>query len=240
MSTTTLIAVHGNGGGGFRFSRLRTECKLLCPTLPGFEGGEVLESYQAYAHYLQQIVSTVRGPKVLLGTGIGGSLILEYLQHYPDSVDAVILHAPVGAKLRSRWFPRLMSLPGMAWLVKALLSARWLRPFWMRLFFRRPEALPPRLVAQFFASYGRCEAFVSMFHWINADWWEQLRPVRIRSVLLWGGRERMLKPEQVNDFKEKLPDAEVRIVDHWDHFPMLEQPEEYSRELETIVGEILL
>ena len=234
----TVIAIHGNGGGGFRFSRLKTDFPLLCPTLPGFEGGRVLESYRAYADFLQGLVREVEGPKFLLGTGIGGSLVLEYLQHYPDSVDGVVLHAPVGARLESRWFPRLMSVPGVAFLVKFLISWRLLRPLWLRLFFRNGTTLPTKIVDRFFAAYAECGAFVPMFEWITADWWTGLKPVDIPSCLLWGGRERMLKAEHVQDFKEKLPAATVRIVEHWDHFPMLEQPEEFSLELKAIVREL--
>lgn len=232
---TTVIALHGNGGGGFRFSLLRPDFALSTPTLPGFEGGAPLADLAGYCSYLLEQVEAVPRPRCLLGTGIGGSLILEYLQQHADTVDAVILHAPVGASLDKRWFPRLMALPGVAALVKYLIAFRPLRPLWQRLFFVAPEKIPGDFLARFFAAYGNCSAFVAMFDWLDVNWWNRLQPVHLPSALLWGARERMLKVEQVQEFRTKLPLAEVRIVPEWDHFPMVEQPQYFCREVRALL-----
>lgn len=40
MTSFSLIALHGNGGGGFRFERIKpfipSEVNFVAPTLPGF------------------------------------------------------------------------------------------------------------------------------------------------------------------------------------------------------------
>ncbi|NNE72483.1 MAG: alpha/beta hydrolase, partial [Acidimicrobiales bacterium] len=53
-------------------------------------------------------------------------------------------------------------------------------------------------------------------------------------VLLWGERDRVLQSGQSDEIRSKVPDAEVVIKDGWDHFPMIEQPEEYAREILAI------
>jgi pimeloyl-ACP methyl ester carboxylesterase len=35
--------------------------------------------------------------------------------------------------------------------------------------------------------------------------------------------------DQLEDYKALLPNHVVRTVPEWDHFPMLEQPEDYAR-----------
>ena len=39
-----------------------------------------------------------------MGHGLGGFFVLEFLQHYPEMVDGVILHSIVGANLNKRIF----------------------------------------------------------------------------------------------------------------------------------------
>lgn len=237
--TPSVLALHGNGGGGFRFSLLRPDFRLSTPTLPGFEGGEALSSLEEYVHHIHTLLFDLPRPRVMLGTGIGGSLILEYLQHYSNTVDAVILHAPVGAHLEKRRFPRLLRLPGMARLVQALLASKLLRPLWRRLFFQRPERVPLGFLNQFFSNYGRCRAFALMFDWLTPQWWAQLQPQNVPAALLWGEEERMLKPEHTREFVKKLPQALVRIVPGWDHFPMIEQAEEFCAEMNLLLQDLL-
>jgi pimeloyl-ACP methyl ester carboxylesterase len=234
-----VLALHGNGGGGFRFSLLNPPFLLTTPSLPGFEGDKPLSTLADYVAHLDKLVQELPHPRVILGTGIGGSLILEYLQYHSQEVDAVILHAPVGAHLEKRLFPRLLKLPGMARLIQNLISARLLRPLLQRLFFQEPEQLPTDFLNRFFSNYGRCSAFALMFEWLTPRWWAELRPNDIPAALLWGGRERMLKPEHTQEFLKKLPQASVRIVSDWDHFPMIEQPHEFCAEVELLLKELL-
>ncbi len=59
-----------------------------------------------------------------------------------------------------------------------------------------------------------------------------LEPVRdVPTVLLWGAQDRVLRSGQTDDVRAKVPDAEVVIREGWDHFPMIEQPEEYADEI---------
>ncbi len=246
MTRPTIIAVHGNGGGAFRFARVRPFFADDAPvafealTLPGF-GGLPLDpecrTLADYAARIESFVTRVNAPRILLGHGIGGSLTLEYLQHFAPSVVGAILHAPVGAQLDTRWFPRLMSSSVTRELGKRLLATPALRPAWKRLFFS--DAAPQAFLDQFFAEYGRCEAFGQMFELITADWFAKLKPVALPSALLWGARERVLRLDQAADFRAKLPDAFLEIVPDWDHFPMVEQPEAYARKLMALVERLV-
>jgi hypothetical protein len=70
-----------------------------------------------------------------------------------------------------------------------------------------------------------------MFELITAEWFAGLKPVTLPSVLLWGARERVLRLDQAAEFRAKLPAATMEIVNDWDHFPMVEQPEAYAQKL---------
>lgn len=230
----TFIPVHGNGGGAFRFERLRAhlphEVRFHPVTLPGFGGvprDPSLSSLSAYAARLAEWASSFPRPRVLLGHGIGGSILLEMLQRHRQEADAVILHAPVGAQLDRRLFPLLMKPRFLREAARRMIASPLARPLFRRLFFSRP--VPGDYAARFLAEYGRCEAFSQMFDLIHAPWFAGLEPVSIPALLLWGERERILRAGQHSAFLPLLPDARVRIVPGWDHFPMVEQPAQYAQ-----------
>ncbi len=240
----TILALHGNGGGAFRFHRLPpympADVRLRALTLPGFAERPYDPNLHTLADYAQVVYCEIEqapAPLVLLGTGIGGSIALEYAQHYPHTLAGLILHAPVGTRLESRLFPRLMKLPGMRRLGQWLFSARATRPLFRRLLFSHP--LPPEVIDRFFDEYRQCQVFGQMFDLITADWFARLRPVEVPTALLWGERERVLSVAQLEDYKALLPRRIIRTVPDWDHFPMLEQPEAYAQEIVALARRLV-
>lgn len=241
----TLIALHGNGGGGFRFSlaapHFPETVDFRAPTLPGFANEPAnpdLTSLKAYAQWLEEeVVQPAETPVVLLGHGIGGSVALEYAQHYADSICGLLLHAPVGADLEKRWFPRLMKLPGMRAFGKNLFSAQLMRPVFRKLLFEQP---PPRAFEQrFFREYRQCSVFGDFFDYITAEWFNRLKPVELPALLVWGEKEKVLRVEQAQKFQQLLPNARIERIGGWDHFPMVDQPEHYARVIARLGQEII-
>jgi pimeloyl-ACP methyl ester carboxylesterase len=235
----TVIAVHGNGGGGFRFSmvadRMPKRIRFITPDLPGFgRAGRTtpLPSIRAYGEWLAEMVALTPGPRVVLGHGIGGAFVLEMLQHHAGLVRGAILHAPVGVRLATRRFPALMKPQSMRWMVQHALASPLLRPVWRRRFFRAP--VPPRVERTFFSNYRHCAAFSSMFDMITPRWFESLSPVDVPAVLLWGGRERVLSSAHAEGYTAVLPRAGVVIEPDWDHFPMLDAPSAYAARIASL------
>jgi pimeloyl-ACP methyl ester carboxylesterase len=240
----TIFAIHGNGGGGFRFDRVRQympdDVRLVAPTLPGFASAPADPTLQTMADWAAHIRAQVKaesGPVVLLGTGIGGSFLLEYVQHYPAG--GLILHAPVGTRLDSRRFPWLMSLPGARAFGQWLFSARITRPMFKQLLFVEPDAIPADYINRFFDEYRQCSVFGQMFDLITADWYRTLRPVDVPTALLWGEKERVLSTDHVQDYQQLFPENRVEIVPGWDHFPMIEQPAEYAETITTLAKALI-
>ena len=232
----TLVAVHGNGGGAHRFARVSPlmppDVPLVAVTLPGFAAvpaDPALRSLADYAACLADLIAPLPRPRVVLGHGIGGSIALELVQRRADLADGLILHAPVGARLDRRLFPRLMALPGARALGRRLFGSRPLRPIVRRLLFS--GAVPPDYLDRFFEEYRRCSAFGQMFDLITPTWFRGLRPTALPSVLLWGEAERLLAVEQVDDYRALLPRATIRREPGWGHFPMIERPDEYAAEI---------
>lgn len=238
----TLVAVHGNGGGGFRFQRVRPhiagDIRFEAVTLPGFGGrpaDPTLRTLTDYAERLWSEVSELGGPMVMLGHGIGGSIALDMIQRHP--VDGLIIHAPVGTRLDERLFPKLMKPEPIRRLVRWGIASRLTRPLTSRVFFSGD--VPTEYRNEFLSEYARAEAFSQMFDLITPEWWETLRAVDLPSVLLWGSEDRVLGADQVDDYRGLLPQAEIEVVPGWDHFPMVEQPAEYARTITSIARRLL-
>jgi pimeloyl-ACP methyl ester carboxylesterase len=235
----TVVAVHGNGGGGFRFERVRPHLpdgvRLVAVTLPGFAdvpADPALTTLRGFAERLERLVDAEPRPRVLLGHGIGGSIALELGQRAPRCVDGFILHAPVGARLEARWFPRLMRLPGTRALGRRLFTARLLRGFWRARLFRHP--VPASYLQRFFDEYRACAAFGRMFDLVTAEWFRGLKPIEAKTALLWGERDSVLGVDQAAAFRPLLPGALVSFPGRWGHFPMIDAPEAYARELAAL------
>ncbi|MEM9035628.1 MAG: alpha/beta hydrolase [Actinomycetota bacterium] len=232
MAELTILAVHGNGGGAFRFDRLHghvpADVELLAIDLPGFGGRPLPErpaTMETLAGALSDEVAAVDGPVVVLGHGIGGSIALSALQGR-DDVAGLILHAPVAARLEQRWFPRLMRpapvRAAVQWAISSL-PARLLGRF---VLFRRGD-VPRSYVDRFLREYRRTEAFADMFDLLTAEWFESLEPLATPTVILWGEHDRVLGADQADELLRLVPGADVEHVAGWGHFPMVEQPEDY-------------
>ena len=241
---TTLVAVHGNGGGAHRFARVAPlmppDVSLIAVTLPGFAAipaDRSLRSLADFADCLAGLVSAQPRPRIILGHGIGGSIALELVQRQPDLVDGLILHAPVGTRLDRRLFPRLMAIPGARTRGQRLFASRILRPVFRRLLFSR--AAPPAYLDRFFEEYRACTVFSQMFDLVTPAWFNGLRPTMLPSALLWGEAERLLAVDQITDYRRLLPRAIVRRVPGWGHFPMIERPAEYAGEVSTLARSLV-
>ncbi len=246
MTEFSLIAIHGNGGGGFRFERIKPflpkSVNFLAPTLPGFADVKKdpnLKTLKDYAFKLREMIENEPKPMILLGTGIGGSIALEFLQHFEREVQGLILHAPVGTRLNQRLFPKLMKPVFVRRFGQWLFSSTLARPLFKPLLFQSPEQIPADYLKKFFDEYRRCEAFAEMFDIINEVWFKSLRPSNIPAVLLWGEKERVLTPDQAHDYQTLLPNSVIKLVPNWNHFPMIEQPEAFAREVILLSKKLL-
>lgn len=240
-----LVAVHGNGGGASRFARmidaLGDEVHLTAVTLPGFSTtprDPSLMTVSDYADRLADLMAPLGTRPVVLGHGIGGSFALDLAARRPDTMAGLILHAPVGANLDTRLFPRIMSTAPVRAAAKRLIAARVPRPLWRRLFF--PHGAPKPILDTFFDEYRTCEAFGQMFEIISPSWFRQLPPVEgVPTVVLWGEHDRVLRSGQADVITSKVPGAEVIVQAGWDHFPMIEQPQEYADVITTIARRLV-
>ncbi|MEN0003904.1 MAG: alpha/beta hydrolase [Bacteroidota bacterium] len=249
-----LLLVHGNGGANARFQLFTAKAEaqnapytIHLPKLPGFEGRPLPETGEPWSWFLEALAEAVEGVAgewVYYGHGIGGSILLEWAKRgwRNQAGEAfvpkeVILHGIIGASLQYRFFPKLMKPKLMRNLIHYLISAPFLQQRWEKKLFLYPERIPADLRQQFFADYKRCAAFPVFFDLITPAWYSEVQAAIGNQPFhfLWGSRERVIASKFLAYWKNDFPNARFTIIEGWDHFPMLEQVDEFYTELTTLI-----
>jgi surfactin synthase thioesterase subunit len=85
LQNISITAIHGNGGGGFRFDLARplfpNNINFYNPSLPGFNCNKTLSkklTIKEYADWLADYLSDIPRPNILMGHGLGGVFVLEF------------------------------------------------------------------------------------------------------------------------------------------------------------------
>lgn len=232
MTALTVVAVHGNGGGAFRWdlmpSPMADDVTLHPCRLPGFEGRPLPTGpidISTFTDSLASTLSAIDRPRVILGHGIGGAIGLDVAANRPELVEGLILHAPVAVNLDERLFPRIMSAPPVRAAAKWLISSKGMQLVAGQFLFK---GAPRPYVRQFLAEYRRADAFAVMFDLLTAEWFDSLPPVAAPTAILWGENDRVLDVSQAADLEARLQSSTSMIVPAWGHYPMIEQPDSYA------------
>ena len=77
-----------------------------------------------------------------------------------------------------------------------------------------------------------------MFHQIDYSWFKKLIPTDVPATFLWGEKDWILKPSEINELKKIFPCHSKMIIPGWDHFPMIDQPESYAFEVTKIATDL--
>lgn len=244
-----VLILHGNGGSRTRFIPLlkrliqyHPTINPVIPELSGFDGRPIPKKADHWALFVSEIRTAIGElidePWVLYGHGIGGSILMELAARdfrFADGsqlqVNHTVLHAPIGATLQYRRFPKLMRPPFMRSLGRWLIANKMIRPMWEKRLFQHPKEVPFSLREQFFNDYAKCDAFGIFFDLITPDWYQQTKAqIGMQQIsFLWGEEERVIQVKHLTHWKADFPNAHFEIVKDWDHFPMLENVEDFTQ-----------
>lgn len=243
----TIIAIHGNGGGAFRFSLvpdLPAPATLSALTLPGFQGRALppgpidLSTFTDAVHAAIDDVRLERPDDavVLLGHGIGGSVALDVVANDHTAADGLVLLSPVGVKLDERWFPKVMSKPAVRKAAKAIISSPVMQATAGRLLFK---GAPRPFAKRFLAEYANADAFEVMFDLLTAEWFDRLPEAKVPTAIVWGAKDRVLDVSHVEAYEAVIPDTRRVVRSEWGHYPMIEQPDDFATTIADVANELV-
>jgi abhydrolase domain-containing protein 6 len=230
-----IVALHGFGADRYhwpRFARRFTRrYRVIAPDLPGFGDSSRLpdERYDlasqvARLHAFLNALA-LDGPVHLIGNSMGGHLAAAYLRAHPDRVRSLALFDAAGVDPRADT-EFIAALRNGDNLLLATSRADFRRLTAM-MFVRQPF-IPSRVLdhlGEQAAARRDWNARVFDQYWEAFDNLEHGPPLPVvPSMIAWGREDRVLPVQDVAVFSQLLPHAEVHVLEHTGHLPMLEHP----------------
>ncbi|MGZ3588674.1 MAG: alpha/beta fold hydrolase [Candidatus Limnocylindrales bacterium] len=211
----TIVHVHGFAISGRYLLptawRLAPHYWTFVPDLPGFGRSQhphhplgIPELADALARFMDQ-VGIERA--VLLGNSLGCPISAEFLDRYPDRIEAAILCSPAGGQ-HNRPIYR-----GLTQLVLAGL--------------REPLGMAPIAVTDY-ARYGiipSLDLFWSMIHYPVV---ERIRELRIPTLVVIGSRDPLVSEKRVRYYAPQLPHVTAVAIDGAAHAINYSHPEQLA------------
>lgn len=219
-----LVFLHGTGTfTGFDAARRWAKThRVIIPFHPGFgmsgDAPEVRDIEDHVFHYMALFDAMKLDRVALAGFSLGGWIAAEFALRQPQRVSCLVLLAPAGLVSASAPAPDLFSIA--------------------------PEELPgylahnPARVLSFFPSepdpefdnaLGReVSAFARLIETHpqgNPDLTRRLPRLRMPTLLIWGGEDRLRPTAQSQEWVNALPQAQLKTVPNTGHLILEETPE---------------
>lgn len=196
---------------------LAANWRVLVPRHPGFDGVAPPKSFRrvddlAYA-YLDLLERLDDPPAFVVGSSLGGWIALEMAIRDRSRIAALAAISPLGAKFSERAvrdYADLFALPD-ADVASCLFNA------------------PPDLStfsADEMTEFAQDRQYLAYYAWKpychNPALAEWLHRASMRSLLVWGQDDGFIAADQAGRLAERLPNAEVCLVEGAAHYPQIE------------------
>lgn len=241
----SVLFLPGNGHDPVRLERVREEIQAA---------GRPFELVEApypqaasFQDLLDQLVSrhadwsAAHPGGLIYATGIGGLVALSLRARGAFTDHPIVIQGAVLWGLEKRWFPRIMRLPGMPYLLAwAFRRQRIQARFQRHHFLTEPD---PEWLRRFFAGYGDAGSFAAWFDWLTPGLLRELetqlkaRPAALERLEAWWGElDSVVGPQELRVTERALgATIPVRSFPDWAHYPMIDDPAGWVREVSRAV-----
>jgi len=187
-------------------------------------------SVQAYAQFVGQVMDTL-GVKsfVLAGNSLGGYIAWTTALAMPLRVSQLVLVDSAGYALQSQSVPlgfRIARMPGVRVVMEFVLP-RGVIDASVRNVYGDPSKVTAELVDRYYEMTlraGNRAALVRRFEQGLSGGTEGLRQLKVPTLILWGGKDRLIPLDNANRFKADIVGSELVVFDTLGHVPHEEDP----------------
>lgn len=230
-----LLFLHGAGGSHLKWkaqlAMLPMNYRLLIPNLPGHggSGGSSQDSIKGYADAIAAWLESlnIAEPVFVGGQSMGAAIALQLVLDHPSRFRGLFL---VGAGARLRTAPAFLEA-----LDRGDIDASFLKMAFA------PESDPDMVQAEI-DSFAAADSRV-LFHDFTAcdrfDVREEVKTISLPTLITTGEKDKMAPPKLAEYLGASISGARLVLMPGAGHFPMMEVPEEFNRELCTFVEETL-
>lgn len=231
----TILILHGWGSSAKRWSKVKeilTEkgLKVIIPDLPGFGENPPPPNPWSVDNYVEWVkkFSQNFAPFFLAGHSFGGRVAIKFAIQYPEKIKSLILCSSAGIR-PNPGFKTII----IFWLAKignAIFTSKILARF---------KDGARNLFYIFLRHHDYVKADGAMKETIkkvlDEDLLNDLSKIKVKTLLIWGERDKLVPLKYAQVFKEKIENSELEIIPKIGHSPHLEVPEKLSEILVNFI-----
>ena len=244
----SILCLHGGGPGASGYSNFKKNLPFfaaqgyhaLAPDLPGFglsdKPDDIDYTTDLHVDAMRQLVEAKALESVVpVGNSLGGSVALEFTFAFPKQVPALILMAPGGlVDPQTFWGQTEGGRALAAFASNPPQDADGFRKM-LGLLVHDPAQLDDATIDERWPIARTQPARVFTSVRIRPTW-QQLEQLHCPVLCFWGAADRFLPPSQALVLLERAPRAKVVMANRCGHWYMLEQPDDFNREVIDFLG----
>ncbi|MCH8741942.1 alpha/beta hydrolase [Patescibacteria group bacterium] len=201
--------------------------KVIVPDLPGFGKSKTPKKYwniDDYVWWLQSFIekTKIRKPFFLLGHSFGGRIAIKFSVKYPEKIKSQILLDSAGIKSNLNFKQKTIFL-----LVKI---GNYLFP-------KKSLVEFGNIARNIFYKIIREKDYVKLNETmkgtikkiLNEDLLDFLPNIKIKTLLVWGKRDKMIPIKYAYLMKEKIPNSKLIILPDSGHSPQRDNPKKLAQ-----------
>ena len=226
---------------------LRGTRRVVRFDLPGFglTGPNASGDYSdaAYVSFVLQTLDALQLPRVVLGgNSLGGAIAWQTAVAAPERVSQLILVDAGGYAFEAASVPigfRIARLPWLRGVMRHVLPRSVVEAS-VRNVFGDPSRATPELVDRYVAMTLRAGNRDALAQRMAQMTWGQnlagLRTITQRTLVIWGGRDRLVPPAHAQQFARDISGSTVVVFDDLGHVPHEEDPQRTVLAVQRFLG----
>ena len=237
--SSPIVLIHGTSASLHTWDgwaeQLRQRRRVVRFDLPGFglTGPNIAGDYAdaSHARFVLDVADTLGLSRfVVAGNSLGGEVAWRTALLAPLRVEKLILVDAAGYAFVPESIPigfQLARSPAAAWLGEYTLP-RALIESSVRSVYGDPARVTPALVDRYFEltlrSGNRRALGQRLRQFVPGENAAQIRALKVPTLILWGGRDRLIPPEYARRFAADIGGSELVLFDTLGHVPHEEDP----------------
>ncbi|WP_294766804.1 alpha/beta hydrolase [uncultured Rhodoferax sp.] len=225
---------------------LKAQRRVIRFDLPGYglTGPSPNNDYtvDAYVRLVVQVMDALKVQRfVLVGNSLGGQIAWATAVAQPRRVSQLVLIDSAGYPIESQSVPvgfQVARLPVLRSLMEYVLPRGVIQSS-LRNVYGDPSKVTPELVDRYYEltlRAGNRAALARRFEQGLSGDTSQLKTLTMPSLVLWGGRDRLIPPDNAQKFARDLPHARVQLFDDLGHVPQEEDPQRTVQALRAFLN----
>lgn len=242
-----IVLIHGTSASLHTWEgwvkALRTQRRVITFDLPGFgltgpwsetfTGTYPHDVYQgdAYARFVLALLDTLKVRRVVLGgNSLGGEVAWRTAYLAPERVQQLILVDAVGPAFQPKSVPIAFLISRVPVLnrVSEFLLPRGVVERSVSNVYGDPAKVTPALVDRYFQltlrEGNRRALSLRMENLVNGADAERIATLKLPTLILWGGRDRLIPPEVGVQFQQQIAGSQRVVFETLGHVPQEEDP----------------